>query len=165
LFKYTLLHLDFNQYLSHDYQALCQAAQKITGNNELSSDLLHYAIEEMSYKDNLQTIIDSGGARFYLVRIMMTQWRSQTGPFYKQFIKQDIEIETVENKSPEEDKILDIDRIEKILNELPWYDRELFRLYADGKHNYSSLAKETGIPRTSIGLTINRVRKHIKKNL
>lgn len=165
MFKHTLYRLDFNQYLSHDYQALDQAAKKITGNNELSSDLLHYAIEEMSYKDNLQAIIDSGGARFYLVRIMMTQWRSQTGPFYKQFIKQEQEIDIIENKSPEEDKILDINRVEKILNELPWYDRELFRLYAEGEHNYSSLAKETGIPRTSIGLTINRVRKHIKKNL
>ena len=165
MFKHTLYRLDFNQYLSHDYQALDQAAKKITGNNELSSDLLHYAIEEMSYKDNLQAIIDSGGARFYLVRIMMTQWRSQTGPFYKQFIKQEQEIDIIENKSPEEDKILDINRVEKILNELPWYDRELWKLYVESGLNYSKLSKETGIPRTSIGLTLNRVRKHIKQKL
>jgi hypothetical protein len=66
---------------------LVKAANKITGNSELSYDLLHYAIEELSFKANVQSIIDSGGARFYLVRIMMTQWRSKTGPFYKQYIK------------------------------------------------------------------------------
>lgn len=142
-----------------------QAAQKITGNNELAGDLLHYAIEELSYKPNLQAILDSGGARFYLVRICMTQWRSQTGPFYKQFVRQEQEIDEFINKTEEEETTLDVKKVEQILNELPWYDRELFKLYAEGNHNYSSLAKETGIPRTSIGLTINRVKKHIKKNL
>lgn len=142
-----------------------QAAQKITGNNELAGDLLHYAIEEMSYKDNLQAILDSGGARFYLIRICMTQWRSQTGPFYKQFIKQDQEIDVIIDKEEEEELKLDVKKVEKILDELPWYDKTLFKLYAEGEHNYTSLSKATGIPRTSIGLTINRVKKHIKKNL
>jgi len=156
--------LDFNTFLSQDYHALQQAANKITGNNELSYDLLHYAIEELSHKKNLQDILDSGGARFYLVRIMMTQWRSKTGPFYKQFIKTELDIDHYDREDAEE-KHLDIERINKILEDLPWYDKELFKLYAEGQHNYSSLAKETGIPRTSIGLTINRVKKHIKQNI
>lgn len=156
--------MDFNEYLTHDYKPLVDASKKITGNNELAIDLLHYAIEELSFKENLQAIIDSGGARFYLVRIMMTQWRSQTGPFYKQFIRQESQIEEWDGTEKEETK-LDTNRVYKILDELPWYDRELFKLYAEGGHNYSSLARETGIPRTSIGLTINRVRKYIKQKL
>jgi len=156
--------LDFNEYLTHDYKPLVDASKKITGNSELATDLLHYAIEELSFKDNLQAIIDSGGARFYLVRIMMTQWRSQTGPFYKQFIKQETQIDEWDGVEKEETK-LDTNRVYKILDELPWYDRELFKLYAEGGHNYSSLSRETGIPRTSIGLTINRVRKYIKQKL
>ena len=95
----TYNKLDFNKYLSNDYNELVNAAKKITGNNELSIDLLHYAIEEVSYKSNIQSIIDSGGMRFYLVRIMMTQWRSQTGPFYKAFVKSggQVEIDKVEH--------------------------------------------------------------------
>lgn len=156
--------MEFNDYLKQDYNDLVKAANKITGNSELSYDLLHYAIEEMSFKSNIQDIIDSGGARFYCVRIMMTQWRSKTGPFYKQYIKsgEQIEHHDVEEK---EEKVLDVDKVNNILEELTWYDRELFKLYAEGEHNYSSLAKETGIPRTSIGLTINRVKKYIKQNL
>ena len=156
--------MDFSQYLTNDYNELVKAANKITGNSDLSVDLLHYAIEEMSFKENIQSIVDSGGARFYCVRIMMTQWRSQTGPFYKQYIKrgESIEVHDVEDKA---ESTLDIDKVNEILDGLNWYDKELFRLYAEGEHNYSTLSKETGIPRTSIGLTINRVKKHIKKNL
>lgn len=159
-------NLDFNTYLSKDYNELVKAFNKITGNNDLAIDLLHYAIEECSYKSNLQDIIDSGGMRFYLVRIGMTQWRSKTGPFYKAFIKSGgtVDVETI-NISDEKEETIDIKRVESILNQLPWYDATLFKLYVEGQHNFSSLARETGIPRTSIGLTLNRVKKHIKKHL
>ena len=158
--------MTFNDYLTKDYTALVEAAKKITGNNKLSLDLLHYAIEEMSYKANLQDIVDSGGARFYCVRIMMTQWRSSTGPFYKSMVKSGgtVDITNIELQEKEE-SVLDIDRVTQILDKLPWYDKTLFKLYAEGSYNFSTLAKETGIPRTSIGLTINRIKKHIKKNI
>jgi RNA polymerase sigma factor (sigma-70 family) len=156
--------LNFNQYLSNDYDALVDAANKITGNHHLALDLLHYGIEELSNKSNLQDIIDSGGARFYLIRILMTQWRSQTGPFHRQFVKQHEELD-YHDKPEKEDKQLDIDQVNKLIDGLDWYDKELFKLFAEGDHNYSTLSKETGIPRTSIALTIKRVRKHIKKNL
>jgi DNA-directed RNA polymerase specialized sigma24 family protein len=64
-----------------------------------------------------------------------------------------------------EETPLDMQKINQIVDALPWYDKELFKIYTEGSHNYSTLAKETGIPRTSIGLTINRVKKHIKRNL
>lgn len=156
--------MTFNQFLEHDYKALVEAAHKITGNSDLSYDLLHYAIEEMSHKENLQDIVDSGGARFYCVRIMMTQHRSQTGPFFKQFVKQNEELES-HDRAETEEQLLDIKKINHLLDGLNWYDRELFKLFAAGNHNYSSLSRETGIPRTSISLTINRVRRHLKKNI
>jgi DNA-directed RNA polymerase specialized sigma24 family protein len=159
--------LDFNKYLSNDYKELLIASKKITGSNELSTDLLHYAIEEVSYKHNLQSILDSGGMRFYLVRIMMVQWRSQTGPFYKAFIKRggQVELDKVEHLIEKENEGLDIKRVNLIVESLPWYDKELWKLYVEGGYNYTGLAKVTGIPRTSIGLTINRVKKHIKKHI
>ena len=156
--------MNLNQFLEQEYTTLQQAAQKITGNNELQLDLLHYAIEELSGKQNLDAILESGGGRFYLVSIMMTQWRSQTGPFYKQFMKEHVDIATWD-QAEEDEPTMDITRIRKILDGLPWYERELFKLYTDGQHTYSSLSRETGIPRTSIGLTIKRIRKHIKQNL
>jgi len=156
--------LTFNQYLEQDYSALVEATDKITGHNELALDLLHYAIEEVSSKSNLQEIVDSGGMRFYLIRIMITQWRSQTGPFYKQFIKGHDDIDTHDFTETEPEK-LDIKKINGLLDQLNWYDRELFKLFAEGNHTYSSLSRETKIPRTSISLTINRVRRYLKQNI
>ena len=40
--------MDFNEYLSKDYEELVKASKKITGNSDLHLDLLHYSIEEMS---------------------------------------------------------------------------------------------------------------------
>ena len=156
--------MTFNEYLTRDYIALTEAADKITGHSDLALDLLHYVIEDMSNKTNLQDIVDSGGARFYLVRMMMTQWRSQTGPFYKQFIKDHESLDFHDKSEPEVD-VLDIKKVNGLLEELNWYDRNLFKLFAEGGHTYSSLSRETKIPRTSISLTINRVRKYLKKNI
>lgn len=156
--------MTFDQYLKEDYKALMEAANKITGHNELAVDLLHYAIEQMSHKENLDAILASGGARFYCVCIMSTQWRSQTGPFYKQFVRQHEDIDTFDKPIETEDKF-DFKKVNGLLDQLNWYDRELFKLFADGQHTYSSLSRETGIPRTSISLTINRVRKFLKKHI
>ena len=159
--------MTFNEYLANDYKELVKAAHKITGNNKLSLDLLHYAIEEVSNKQNLQSIIDSGGMRFYIVRIMMTQWRSQTGPFYKTYVKGlgQVELDQVSHIVENEINVIDVKKVNQIIELLPWYDRELWKLYIEGKYNYTGLSKVTGIPRTSIGLTINRVKKHIRKHI
>lgn len=156
--------MTFDQYLKEDYKALMEAADKITGRNELAIDLLHYAIEEMSHKQNLQAIVDSGGARFYCVCIMSTQWRSATGPFYKQFVRQHDDIDNYDSPIETEEHF-DYTKMNDLLEQINWYDRELFKLFADGRHTYSSLSRETGIPRTSISLTINRVRKFLKKHI
>jgi hypothetical protein len=167
VYEKTYYNLTFNEYLTNDYNELVKAAYKITGNNTLSLDLLHYAIEEVSSKENLQAIIGSGGMRFYIVRIMMTQWRSQTGPFYKTYRKGSGQVELDQVTYIEEKEIdtIDVKKVNQIISSLPWYDKELWKLYIEGDYNYTGLAKVTGIPRTSIGLTINRVKKYIKKNI
>jgi len=48
---------------------------------------------------------------------------------------------------------------------LGWYDQTLFRLYCEEDRTISSLARETKIPRTSISLTINRVKRHIRSKI
>ena len=157
--------MTLNQCLDIEYPHLVEASLKITRGHELHLDLLHYCIEDLSKKSNAQAIVDSGGIRFYIVRMMMTQFRSVTGPFYKMYMNhysRDVEGLELKDEAPEH---LDMKRVNTLLAELPWYDSLLFTTFADGNHSYSSLSRETGIPRTSISLTINRVRQHIKKNL
>ena len=153
-----------NQVIELEYPALIAAAKKVTGGHQLHMDLLHHSIEELYNKPNSSDIIQSGGLRFYLVRIMCVQWRSKTGPFYKQF-GDHYSREVPDSLTETETEPLDTQRVSKLLHQLPWYDRMLFEAFTEGDHTYSSLARATGIPRTSISLTIRRVREYLKQNL
>jgi hypothetical protein len=156
--------LTVQQTIELEYPHLVEAAKRITGNSELHLDLLHYSIEELYKKPNMKDIIDSGGLRFYLVRIMQVQWRSRTGPFFKQF-GDHWHREIPQNLIDETEEHLDVEKVKRLLSQLNWYDTMLFQTFVDGNHTYSSLSRDTGIPRTSISLTVNRVREYIKQNL
>jgi len=162
--------LDINAWLQDNYDALRDASLKISQGNTLSEDLLHYSIDQLLTKPNIQDIVDSGGAQFYCVRIMLNSWRSTTSEFYRLFRKPvdniDDKLYLLSDDEQEEEEIQDlVSKINKELDSLHWYDKELFRIFVEEGHNISSLSRATGIPRTSISLTINRIRKHIKKRI
>jgi hypothetical protein len=125
-------------------------------------DLLHYALEELYSKKNYEEIINSGGVRFYVVRIMLTQWRSNTGPFYKMFFNQKSN-EIVGDFIYEDDYEFTEIEYKEALEDLQWYDKELFKIFSDKQHTISSLSRETGIPRSSVDITIKKVRKILRK--
>ena len=72
---------------------------------------------------------------------------------------------------PEEDVENDWEKLEKIdtaLDDMYWYDREMFKLYYykdDGKNTLDSIATKTRISRNSIFNTIDKVRTILKKKL
>lgn len=156
------------QFVNENYLVLKEAAEKISGNDPLSEELLHYTLDEFLRKRDVEQIIESGGGRFYCVRIMMTQWKSVTSPFYHTYRKPNSEcdLESLEEIPDYDDPTTQIaDRIREELSVLPWFDRKLFEVFLNEGHTISSLARATGIPRTSISLSINRIRRHIKKNI
>lgn len=153
--------------MSDNYSELRTAAQKITGGHELWEELLHYCLEEFLFKPNVNEIITSGGGRFYIVRIMMNQFRSTTSPFYSKYRISPVDIEFEDTEEPDvfkehEDKLT---KIQDALGQLPWYDKQLFEIFVKENHTISSLSRATGIPRTSVNLTITRVRNYLKKSL
>jgi len=124
-----------------EYPILIEASKKITNNHELHMDLLHYALEELYSKKNYEEIINSGGVRFYVVRIMLTQWRSNTGPFYKMFFNQksnEISEDIIDYKEYDHNELEYI----KALEDLAWYDKELFKIFSDKQHTISSLSRK-----------------------
>lgn len=155
------------QFVNENYGPLEEAAKRISGNDQgLWEELLHYTLDEFLRKPNVSDIIESGGGRFYCVRIMMNSFRSTTSPFYTTYRKPTESLsEAGEEIEEEEDTQELIKKIKDELQKLPWYDRMLFETFVDEGHTISSLARATGIPRTSISLSINRIRKHIKKSL
>lgn len=175
--------MNIENFMKENYNQLKKASINISKGHELSEDLLHYSIEALLQKENLQEILDSGGAYFYIIRVMMNSWKSYTSPFYKNFrnkcqnddILYLIQEEGFQPKRkmfilPSEEVGEDItmtiyNKMMAELNKLNWYDRELFLLYVKENHTISSLSKETHIPRTSVSKTINNVRKHLKNKV
>jgi RNA polymerase sigma factor (sigma-70 family) len=58
-----------------------------------------------------------------------------------------------------------LEDIDKELDHIYWYERELFKLYYYENNTYDSIAEKTGIGRSSLFNTINYVRKKIKSKL
>lgn len=153
-------------FFQENYDKLKEAAVNITNNSDLWEELLHYTICEFLSKKDVEAIIASGGGRFYCVRIMLNSYRSTTSPFYTTYRKPKADLNEVEDVQDEHDNTNEIaDKIRAEIEKLSWYDKMLFEIYLDEGHTISSLSRATGIPRTSISLSINRIRKHIKKNL
>ena len=58
-----------------------------------------------------------------------------------------------------------LEEVDKALDKLHWYDRELFKLYYYEGNTLDSLAEKTRISRNSLFTTIDKVRTILKKEL
>ena len=158
-----------DEFFKDNYDALSDAAKRISKGSPLSEDLLSYSIEAFLFRKDVNEIIESGGARFFIVRILLNSWNSSTSPFYNIYRKQTTEtIEEEHEEIPEEEDFTDYETADKIkifISSLPWYEKELWKMIHEEGHTLSSLARETGIPRTSISFTINRIKKWTKTQL
>lgn len=157
-------NVEVEQFMKENYGNLNEAALRISQNSPLADELLHYCLDEFLRRKDCKAIILSGGARFFIVRIMMNQWKSTTSEFFHTYRKEDVEF-TGEFEDPvyEEDPsyMEKADKVREELSKLSWYDRMLFDTFVNENHTVSSLARATEIPRTSVSLTINRIRRHI----
>ena len=65
----------------------------------------------------------------------------------------------------DQDQWYKLELIDKELDDIYWYDRELFKLYYYEDNTLDSLAKKTGISRNSLFTTIDNVRRLLKDKL
>lgn len=143
-------------------------------NNELWEELLHYVLDEFLRKPNLQQILDSGKAKFYFVRMLTNQANSSTSPFYNLYRMPSADItDDMVYDDADMDKILadDIEFSEKYdtvcdtIAQMHWYHQMMFNTLVDEDLTVTDLSNQTGIPRTSVSLIINNVRREVKAKL
>lgn len=151
----------------HDhYIPLKGASIKISGGSQLADELLHYTLDSFLRNPKLEEILAAGAGRWFCVKIMMNSFRSVTSPFYHTYRNNPFPLHEAQEPIEEEDPTAELAaRAKTLLGHLNWYDRMLFETFVEEGHTVSSLARSTGIPRTSVSLTINRVRRYIKKNI
>jgi len=58
-----------------------------------------------------------------------------------------------------------VEKIDNVLDELNWYDREIFKLYYYDGNTLDGLAEKTRISRNSLFTTIDKVRDILKNRL
>jgi DNA-directed RNA polymerase specialized sigma24 family protein len=160
-----------------EYNKLLDIAKNIC-KTEMADDLLHECILAMYQypKEELQSIKENGRLFFFGARIMANMYHSKTSRFYykiKKYGTQHIDY----TRTNLDDFIFtnstadnSIEKIMTILDDIYWYDRELFKLYYFGtnegtKYTYTSLSEKTGISRRSIFYTIKNVKEHIKNKI
>lgn len=160
-----------------EYDKLLNIAKNIC-KTDYAEDLLHECFEAMyKYpKEELEFIKQDGKLFFFGARIMANMYHSKTSRYYYKIKKYNQE--HIDQSNTNLDKFIftnekgkeQIEMIHSVLDDMYWYDRELFKLYYFGddngsKYTYTSLANRTGISRRSIFYTIKNVKKRIKKKL
>jgi len=138
---------------------LKQICRKIGGNlaDDLFQELMLILLEYD--KEKLLSIYNKGYYKWFLVKTLTNQFNSNSSPFAKKYRPKEIDFVL----TSEYDHNIDIliDKIDKQLNKLHWYDRELFKAYVESG-SYRKLSKQTDIPFNSISRTVNYVKTYIR---
>ena len=152
-------------------------SKRITSNRHPDyEDLLHETILALynSDKEKIKYIIEQKKLTFYIVRIMMNQYHSNTSPYHKKYRKQynqkqlkDFYIYTKEPLTKEKIKQLEeqedrLQWIEDKLKHLSWFDVEVFKIYYRENYSLNTMSKATKINRSTLGKSIRYIKNYLK---
>ena len=156
---------------------LLDISKRITSNRHPDyEDLLHETILALynSDKEKIKYIIEQKKLTFYIVRIMMNQYHSNTSPYHKKYRKQynqkqlkDFYIYTKEPLTKEKMKQLEeqedrLQWIEDKLKHLSWFDVEVFKIYYRENYSLNTMSKATKINRSTLGKSIRYIKNYLK---
>ena len=105
--------------------------------------------------------------KFWIVRICCNQTNSKYGKFgrmYKSLIPVDDIVKFIKQEVEVFDDQPLINAIQRKIEDLYWYDKEILKMYTE-LGSVRKVSAVTGIPHTSIFITIKNIRKCIKQSL
>ena len=179
--------------MSDKFREMCYGlTQNETDIQEAVQELMLYFLQ--MNPETLKAIYDKDGEkgiRGYGAVVLKRALTSKRSPFYYKYKKyythlKEIKTDTTEYKftashnaktikynsiynMPENIevnyKFKKLDKIDKCLDKMYWYDKKIFELYYYESNTLDSLAKGTGISRNSLFTTIDKVRELLKKEL
>lgn len=148
------------QWINENYNKILQSAKQSAHNHQDYMDLAHDMIIAFSEHEKAQELVDRGEARWFIVRMMLNQARSNTSPFKRNH--RIVHEGYVPDTKPDEEYNQQLDynieavqtAIEEILAEgdrVKKYCMDVVLLtLKQKKPNFSELEREVGIPRTSL---------------
>jgi predicted DNA-binding protein YlxM (UPF0122 family) len=154
----------------YDIQELCRRKIKVNA-DDLCNDICEKLLED---RGKLTAICERDEIWFYVVRIINISAFSKTSRFYykykkhQEFERVDIDEIQVASKSIEEKEFRTEYRLNLlglILQDLDWFDAELFRVYYHHEHSLKSLSDATEISKTTIQKSIARTKAYIHEEI
>lgn len=109
-------------------------------------------------ESKLFEMYDGGYLKYFIVRTILNMAKSDRSNFYKKFrqVYQEIPL-AYEVKKEDYDEAL-LNKLEKGLEVLHWYEAELLKLYANNGKNLLAISRETKIPYRSLIKTIRKAK-------
>ena len=163
-----------DEYLTDNYEKLNDIAYNIAGIKQ-KDDLLSFVIEELYKCDQirLKEIIENNQMTFYVTRVMLNQYHSQTiryyykyRRFYEYHVSNIIDAVTPDKSVSTKQKKIDDEKklkwIEEKLKDLYWFDAEVFRIYFRENFSLAEMEKATKINKNTLWKAINNVKNYLK---
>jgi hypothetical protein len=165
-----------NKWIEENYDDILQWAKNACQQNKDWEDLAHYAIMTFLEHHKAEELVMKGHARWFIVRILLNSSRGEKSEYYRLYRPKWQEIEEEHKQIESEEYDLDIDLLTEWVNGIledmlhgdadQWYRSTIFTLcIQQDRLNFSKLARETGIPRTSIANAYYESIDYVKNKL
>jgi RNA polymerase sigma factor (sigma-70 family) len=161
------------QYIETNYSDIKKWLYNITKGErpQLYEDFIHEVIIIFLENKKSQDAIDTGTARFFLVRIGLNQWRSSTSPLHYQYRDSFLDYTEKETAFEEYDSTEDVlmEVIFRGLDEMyngtekSKYEAILITYYFNNNSNYSEVGRQLNVPHTSVRKIVLRGLTRLQK--
>tara|TARA_R110000737_G_scaffold50204_3_gene71163 strand:+ start:163 stop:801 length:639 start_codon:yes stop_codon:yes gene_type:complete len=160
------------EYINDNYTEIKKWLYNITKGERrhLYDDFIHEVCLIFLTNHLAQKAIDSGTARFFLVRIGLNQWRSSTSPFHYQYRDSFLDFPDRDDRAAEDYDMTEDIMIEALLTALEgMYNGKdkneaiIMIVYFSMNCNYSAVGRELKIPNTTIRKIVIRGIKKLKQ--
>lgn len=164
-----------NKWIADNYEQILQWAKNACQQHHDYEDLAHYSVMTFLEHPKAEELVRLGHARWFIVRIMLNSSRGEKSEYYRLYRPKWQTIHE-ENDTQVEEYDHDVDTLTEwiagILEDMKhdsaeqWYRATTFELCIQQERlNFSKLARDTGIPRTSISNAYYECIEYVKQKL
>lgn len=157
-----------NKWINRNHTRLYQTARNITKNHTDTDEFFQSCLLQVLERPDKINDIPDEQKLYYFIRVFQTNWNSNTSPYRYHQQKHDkffmvLDEERAQNIL-DEIYIEDLPSLEWVyqqLNELNWFDRDLFMLWVE-LGTFTKVSQETTIPLNSVGKYIKETMNMLK---
>lgn len=158
---------DLDKWLSINNEELMNISLKICKNTDDYMDLYQCVIEQVLKKRDKLNALPDQQKKYFIISMLKTNYYSKTSPYFYQFKKGNVMLDITDDllegviDIDYEETLPDMDWVIEQLNELDWFDRDLFKLWLE-LGTLSNVSKRTKIPVNSVGKYIKEIKQELK---